>query len=133
MSDPRKAAELLVGLDNESREKILKNVAEKDPALAQAIRDSLFLFEDLVKLEARDLQILIRETNALLSTALRSASETTKDVFFKNMSTRAAETLREEIAASPPRRLSEVEKAQKDIVDAAHRLAEQGKIQLPFK
>lgn len=124
-----RAAEILNMADSSIEAKIMEELGEKAPDLAQQIQDKMFVFEDLVKLDDRSIQTLLREisTDTLLL-ALRGTDEALKQKIFSNMSRRAAEMLRDDLEAAPPAKLSEVEAMQKEILQVAKRLADAGEI-----
>ncbi len=131
MGGIRHAAEILnfVGQSNETA--IIDNVREYDPDLAQKILDEMFVFENLLDVDDRGIQLLLREIQSdALIIALKGASPELREKVFKNMSQRAAEMLREDLESKGPVRLSEVENEQKEILKVARRLAEEGQIQL---
>jgi flagellar motor switch protein FliG len=131
MGGIRHAAEILnfVGQSNETA--IIDNVREYDPDLAQKILDEMFVFENLLDVDDRGIQLLLREVQSdALIIALKGASPELRDKVFKNMSQRAAEMLREDLESKGPVRLSEVENEQKEILKVARRLADEGQIQL---
>lgn len=122
-------AEILNQMDRTSEELILKNIEEKDPILAEEIRKLMFTFEDLVNVDDRGIQAILKEISTEdLSIALKMASEELKEKIFRNMSSRAVEILKEEMESKGPVRVSDVEKAQMNIVKVARRLEEEGKI-----
>ena len=99
--------------------------------LAQKILDEMFVFENLLDLDDRSIQLLLKEidTNSLV-VALKGTSEALKEKIFKNISKRAADLLREDLEAMGPVRLSDVEGAQQEIVNVAKRLETEGKIMI---
>jgi flagellar motor switch protein FliG len=99
--------------------------------LAQKIIDEMFLFENLLDVDDRGIQLLLKEinTNALM-VALKGSDEKLKEKFLRNMSTRAATLLREDMEASGPIRVSQVESEQKAILQVVRRLADNGEIVL---
>lgn len=122
-------AALLNELKADASDQIL---ATLDEETARKIRQAMFTFENLLQVDKRSMQILLRDLpGEQLCVALRTASETVRAHFFSCMSARAAETLREDLELMPPKRLSEVEAAQRDVVDTALRLGQSGQIQLP--
>jgi flagellar motor switch protein FliG len=122
-------ATLLNDLPAEASEQILASLADET---ARKVRQAMFTFEDLLRLDKRAMATLLRELPGdQLCVALRTASETVRAHFFSCMSTRAAETLREDLELMAPRRLTEVEAAQREVVEAALRLGQSGQIQLP--
>ncbi len=102
------------------------------PEMAEEIRMRMFTFEDLVALDSRALQTVLREVkNDQLTLALKTASEAVREKIFANISSRAAEMIREDIEAMGPVRLSEVESIQQTIVKIALKLEEEGRIVIP--
>jgi flagellar motor switch protein FliG len=113
---------------------IIEEISKSDEALAQQIQDLMLVFTDLLKADDRGMQELLREIPGdKLIIALKAADEALKTKFFKNMSERASETLREDLGAKGPVKLSEVEAAQKEILLTARRLGEEGRMQLGSK
>ena len=109
----------------------LDAVREQDEDLAQKIADQMFTFDDLMKLDDRSVQVLLREVQSdSLIVALKGADPELRERIFKNMSQRAAETLREDLEAKGPVRMSEVEAEQKEILKIVRRLADEGQIVL---
>lgn len=109
---------------NRSTEKtIMQSLEETDPALAEEVRKQMFVFEDIIKLDDRSIQRVLREVDTKdLALAMRGASEEVKNKVFKNMSTRAAQMLREDMEIGGPVRLRTVEDAQQRIVSVIRRL-----------
>lgn len=129
----KSVAEMLNHLDSANRTRILSELEARDPELAEKIKEHLFTFNDLLRIAKRDLQILLREVpHAKLALALRSIDEAFRKGFYANMSETAAKYLKEEIAASPPQRLSDIQNAQAEIVKLAQRLASEAKISIEF-
>lgn len=126
-----KAAEILNMADSSLEAEIMEKLTEMAPDLAQQIQDKMFVFEDLIRLDDRSIQTLLREisTDTLLL-ALRGTDEALRQKIFGNMSRRAAEMLRDDLEAAPPAKLSDVEAAQKEILQVAKRLADAGEIAL---
>jgi len=123
------AAEMLNRVDATRTEKILDELKEEQPDLAEKIEDLMFVFADLVELEDRGLQLLLREVESgTLLLAIKGANEELRDKIFRNMSQRAAEILKDDLEARGPVRVSEVESAQKEVLRIARNLAEQGQI-----
>lgn len=125
------AANILNFMEFTARNSVLAEVTESNAELALTIQDKMFVFEDLATMNESSLQTVLREiqTGQLLL-ALRGASGVLKEKIFANMSKRAADILRDDLEASPPARLSEVELAQKDIMSIVKQLADSGAIQL---
>ncbi len=134
MGGIRTAAEILNFVGTAHETAIIDNVREYDPDLAQKIIDEMFVFENLIDIDDRGIQLLLREVQSeSLILALKGANEAMREKVFKNMSQRAAEMLREDLESKGPVRLSEVEREQKEILKIARRLADEGQIQLGGK
>ena len=128
------AAEILNFVGSAAETAIIDNVREYDADLAQKILDEMFVFENLIDLDDRGFQVLLREIQSdSLIVALKGAPPELREKVFKNMSQRAAEMLREDLDSRGPVRLSEVEAEQKEILKTARRLAEEGQSQLASK
>ncbi len=124
-------ANILNFLENSVSEVVMEEITENNATLAQQIQDKMFVFEDLSSVDNRGIQSLLREVSTdQLLLALRGVDDTLKEKIFSNMSKRAAEMLRDDLDASPPAKLSDVEAAQKDILTIAKRLADSGEITL---
>lgn len=124
-------AEMLNVMDKNTEGAIMSKIEEKDPLLAEEIRKLMFVFEDIVKIDDRGIQTLLKEVpNDKLLLALKTANEEIKNKVLKNISARAAEMLRDDLANMGPSRLSDVESAQQDIVNVARRLEAEGKIMI---
>jgi len=106
-------------------------IREADEEISQQIQDLMFVFENLIDIDDRGIQILLREVpQEQLQKALKGADDQLKDKIFKNMSKRQVEILEEDHEAMGPIRVSEVESAQKEILSVARRLADSGEIVL---
>jgi flagellar motor switch protein FliG len=126
-----KAAADMINLLGPAQATMIEAIQAEDSELGELIKDALFVFENLLKIDDRGMQSILREVQAdTLATALKGADEEIREKIFKNMSKRAAEILRDDIASKGPVRLSEVEQAQKEILGVALRLAEEGTIAL---
>ncbi len=113
---------------------LMSDISRADEALGAQIQDLIFVFDNLLELDDRGMQELLRQvTGDKLMLALKAADEPLKDKVFKNMSQRAAEMLKDDLAARGPVKLSEVEGAQKEILTVARKLAEEGTISLGGK
>jgi flagellar motor switch protein FliG len=122
-------ADMLNVMDKNTEQNIMARVEEKDPQLAEEIRKLMFVFEDIIFIDDRGMQTLLKEVpNDKLVMALKTAPEEIKEKIFKNISKRAADMLREDLGAMGPVRLSDVETAQQEIVNIAKRLEAEGKI-----
>ncbi|MDJ0927112.1 MAG: flagellar motor switch protein FliG [Gammaproteobacteria bacterium] len=131
MGGIRNAAEILNAVEKELGGKIISELDERDPPLSQEIQDSMFVFENLMDVDDRGIQALVREiTSDVLVIALKGAEEELQEKIFKNMSKRAAELLRDDLEAKGPVRISDVEDAQKQIVQTTRRLADDGTIMI---
>ena len=127
----RAAAEILNFLPSAQSSQIVEGMRNQDEQLAQSIMDEMFVFEDLLSLDDRGVQTLLREVQSeSLIIALKGASQELRDKVFKNMSNRAAEMMREDLEAKGPVKLSEVEKEQKEILRAVRRLSDEGQVAL---
>ncbi len=125
------AANILNLVEGSIEAQIMEQVGGADQELAQEIQDNMFVFENLIDVDDRGFQTLLREiASDQLLLALRGADEVLKEKIFKNMSQRASEMLRDDLEAAPPARLSDVEGAQKEILSVARRLADAGEINL---
>src|SRR6185437_6262168 len=122
-------AEMLNVMDKNTETAIMSRIEEKDPILAEEIRKLMFVFEDIVKIDDKGIQALLKEIpNEKLLLALKTAPEEIKEKIFKNISQRAAGMLKEDLANMGPSRLSDVEASQQEIVNTARRLEQEGKI-----
>jgi flagellar motor switch protein FliG len=121
--------EILNSVDRGTEKNILNELEKEQPDLADVVRTSLFVFEDIVTLDKGSVQRLLREVNNEdLVLALKGASEEVVKLIFDNVSKRAGETLKEDIEFLGPVRLSAVEEAQRNIVNTIRRLEETGEI-----
>ncbi|RPH43737.1 MAG: flagellar motor switch protein FliG [Burkholderiales bacterium] len=129
LGGPKVAAEMLNGLGTSLETEVLDSVRESDEDLAQSIQDQMFTFDDVIKLDDRAMQAVLKEVaNDGLVIALKGASPEIRDKFLKNMSQRAAEALREDLESRGPVRVADVEAQQKDILKTVRRLADSGEI-----
>ncbi|MCK9609165.1 MAG: flagellar motor switch protein FliG [Methylomonas sp.] len=125
------AANILNFIESAISEPMMQDINENNADLAQRIQDKMFVFGDLVNVDDRGIQTLLREVSTdQLLLALRGVDGGLRDKIFANMSRRAAEMLRDDLEAAPPARLSEVETAQKDILSIAKRLSDAGELAL---
>lgn len=123
------AANILNLLD--ASEEVMEKITDDDEDLAQELQDMMFVFDNLIDVDDRGIQTLLREVaSEQLLLALRGADERLSEKIFRNMSKRAAEMLRDDLEAAAPVRLSDVEAAQKEILTIARRLADAGEIML---
>jgi len=127
----RNAAEILNILEKDIEEKIIEELDQRDPPLSQEIQDNMFIFDNLLDADDRGIQALVREvTSEILITALKGADEAIQEKIFGNMSKRAAELLRDDLDAKGPLRIADVDEAQKQIVSAARKLVDDGKLMI---
>lgn len=121
-------ADMLNLMDKNSEKNIMARVEEKDPELAEEIRKLMFVFEDVIYVDDRGIQELLKIVdNQKLVIALKTAPDDVKTKLFKNMSNRAATLLREDLEATGPTKVSDVEKAQQEIVQQLKDLEAKGK------
>jgi flagellar motor switch protein FliG len=124
-------ADMFNVMDKQTESSIMSKLEEKDPLLAEEIRKLMFVFEDIIKIDDRGIAVLLKEVpNDKLLLALKTANEDIKNKIFKNLSSRAAEMIKEELANMGPTRLSDVEAAQAEIVNIARRLEAEGRIMI---
>jgi flagellar motor switch protein FliG len=125
------AAEILNFMGGTLEAEIMENVRNYDPELAQKIEDKMFVFENLMDIEDRGIQLILREVQSeSLIIALKAATEELREKIFKNMSKRASEMMREDLEAKGPVKLSEVESNQKEILKIVRRLADEGQVSI---
>jgi flagellar motor switch protein FliG len=123
------AAKMINQVDRHTERNVFGALEENDAELAERIRSLLFVFEDIITLGDRELQMVIREADqSIMALALRGAPNELREKILSNMSERGAETLREELDLMPPKRRREVEEAQSEIVAIVRRLEEVGEI-----
>ena len=128
------AAEILNFMGGTLEAEMMENVRSYDPELAQKIEDKMFVFENLLDIDDRGIQLVLREVQSeSLIIALKGTSEELREKIFKNMSKRASEMMREDLEAKGPVKLSEVEANQKEILKIVRRLADEGQIALGSK
>ncbi|MCW9079021.1 MAG: flagellar motor switch protein FliG [Gammaproteobacteria bacterium] len=127
----KKAADILNFVDGMIESKVIEQISESDDELSQQIQDNMFVFENLIDIDDRGMQTLLREVSSdQLLLALRGAPEPLREKIFGNMSSRAAEMLKDDLEAAPPAKLSDVEASQKEILTVARRLSDAGEINL---
>lgn len=125
------AADILNFVEGSVEASIMEQIKESEPDLGQNIEDLMFVFENLIDVDDRGFQTLMREISTDdLMLALKGADEGLKEKFFNNMSQRAAEMMRDDLEASGPVRVSDVETAQKTILSAARSLSDKGELML---
>ncbi|MEI6413047.1 MAG: flagellar motor switch protein FliG [Pseudomonadota bacterium] len=131
MGGVKVAANILNLVEGSAQSAIMEQILELDQDIGQQIQDNMFVFDNLIDVDDRGIQSLLREVATdQLMLALRGADDGLKEKIFKNMSRRAAEMLRDDLSAAPPAKLSDVETAQKAILQVARRLADSGEISL---
>jgi len=122
---------ILNNVDRGTEKKIMEYLSKADSKTASAIKEMMFVFEDMLNLDDRTIQVILRDVpQDDLRLALKGATEAVKEIFFHNMSQRAAETLKEDLEASGPVRLRDVEAAQGRIASIARALDEAGEISI---
>lgn len=126
---PKSAADILNFVDRTNEERILTEIEEMYPDLAEQIRNLMFTFEDVKKIDDRGIQAVLKEVpRDQLVMALKTASPDLRDLLFRNVSQRAAQMIQEDLEAMGPVKLKDVEKAQQGIIDIVRRLEAEGKI-----
>ena len=131
MGGPEKAAEILSHAGRELEDELLTEIEDENAALAEEIRKYLFTFEDFLKVDDFAIQTILREISTDdLKLALKGAPPELREKFFRNMSKRAADLIKEELEMMGPVRITEVEKAQMNIIRVAKKLEQEGKIVL---
>ncbi|KGK41685.1 flagellar motor switch protein FliG [Nitrincola sp. A-D6] len=127
----KSAANIMNFIDTQIEAELMDAIKETDEGLANQISDLMFVFDNLLDVEDRGIQVILREIQTdQLVVALKGADSQLQEKIFKNMSKRAAELLRDDLEAKGPVRVSEVESAQKEILNVARRLADEGEITL---
>ena len=122
-------AEILNAVDRATEEEVMAEIEEESASIAEEIRNLMFVFEDVKDLEDRSVRELLKEiSNEDLTMALRGAGEDLRTLFFKNMSERAGNMIREELEYMGPTKLSDVEAAQQNIVKIVRRLEAESKL-----
>ncbi|MDZ7869413.1 flagellar motor switch protein FliG [Rheinheimera texasensis] len=131
MGGLKAAADIMNYLDTNVEGQLMDSIREHDEEMAQQIQDLMFVFENLLEVDDRAIQAILREVQQdVLMKALKGADDNLKEKILKNMSKRAAEMLADDLEAMGPVRVSEVETAQKEILSTARRLADAGEIML---
>ena len=122
-------AEILNNMDRETESDILEEIEENKPDLAEEIRKLMFIFDDIVMIDDRGMQAILKEVSKEdLALSMKKADNEVQEKFLKNMSERAATMLKEDLEVMGPVKLSDVEKAQQSIIKVAKRLESSGKI-----
>jgi flagellar motor switch protein FliG len=126
------SAAIVNEMSSEAGDELLGKVAERDETIASRIREALFTFEDLLRIASRELGNLMRAVQSeTLITALQTATSELRDHLLGALSQRAAATLRDDLSTASPKRLSEVEAAQREVFEAAMKLGGEGKLTMP--
>jgi flagellar motor switch protein FliG len=134
MGGVRAAAEILNFLSGENEQSVMANLKNYDSDMAQKIMDEMFVFDNIMDIDDRGIQTILREVQSeSLIIALKGSGQDLREKIFKNMSQRAAEMMREDLESKGPVRLSEVEAQQKEILQIVRRLADEGQIMLGAK
>lgn len=127
----KNTAEIMNFIDSSLEQDLMEKIREVDESLSDQISDLMFVFDNLIDVEDRGIQAILREVNTdVLVVALKGADTNLQEKIFRNMSKRAADLLRDDLEAKGPVRVSEVEEAQKEILGVARRLADDGEIML---
>lgn len=130
----RAAAEILNFFSGDRETSVMENLKSYDADMAQKIMDEMFVFDNIADIDDRGIQTILREVQSeSLIVALKGTTQEMRDKIFKNMSSRAAEMMREDLESKGPVRLSEVEAQQKEILQIVRRLADEGQIILGAK
>jgi flagellar motor switch protein FliG len=131
MGGLKSAANIMNYLDTNIEAQLMEAIREQDEEMSQQIQDLMFVFDNLIDVDDRGIQAILREVQQeTLMQAIKGADSDLKDKITKNMSKRAAEMLLDDIEAMGPVRLSEVETAQKEVLSIARRLADAGEVVL---
>jgi len=131
---PKVAADILSRMKPAVQARLQKAIEAVDPAIAQKIADNIIRFDSIIELNTKGLQVLLKEIpHQDLVLSLKTASQTVKDILFNNMSERKQTMVREDLAALPPTRLSEIEQAQRRIVMKMDELRTSGAIRTDSK
>ena len=125
------AADILNAMEGSREAELMSAIRSQDETLGEKIEDLMFVFEDLVELDDRGMQVLLREVpSATLVTALKGAEPEIREKIFANMSKRAADMMRDDLEVKGPVRLSEVDAAQKEVLGIARKLSDAGQLSL---
>lgn len=125
-------AEVFNNFDRAHEAKFMEMLENQDAESAQRIRDLMFTFDDLAKLDNAGIQVILRQADKdKLAVALKGANDAIRELFFKNMSERAAKIMREDMESRGPVRMKEVDEAQMNVVTLAKSLADAGEIKIP--
>lgn len=134
MGGVKVAAEIMNFMNGETESVVLEGLKNYDDEMAQKIMDEMFVFDNIMEIDDKGIQVLLREVQSeTLIVALKGTTAEMREKFFKNMSSRAAEMMREDLESKGPVKLSEVEAQQKQILQIIRRLADEGQIILGGK
>src|SRR5450830_281166 len=134
MGGVKTAADIMNYMSGENESSVIEGLKNYDEDMAQKILDEMFVFDNILDIDDKGIQVMLREVQSeTLIVALKGATVEIRDKIFKNMSTRAAEMMREDLETKGPVRLSEVEAQQKQILQIVRRLADEGQIMLGGK
>jgi flagellar motor switch protein FliG len=134
MGGVKSVADVINYLDNQTETMVLEGIREADEELCDEIQDQMFVFDNLLDMDNRSIQTLLRECSQdKLLIALRGGEETIREKIFGNMSKRAADLMRDDLEALGPVKVSDVEASQREILNTAKRLADSGEITLGAK
>lgn len=134
MGGVKVAAEIMNFMNGETESVVLEGLKNYDDEMAQKIMDEMFVFDNIMDIDDKGIQVLLREVQSeTLIVALKGTTAEMREKFFKNMSSRAAEMMREDLESKGPVKLSEVEAQQKQILQIIRRLADEGQIILGGK
>ena len=130
----RAAAEIMNFMNGENEASMMEGIKAYDADMAQKIMDEMFIFDDIIQVDDKGIQTILREVQSeSLIIALKGATEEIREKIFKNMSSRAAEMMKEDLETKGPIKLSEVEAQQKQILQIVRRLADEGQLMLGGK
>lgn len=128
------AAEIMNFMSGDNEASVMEGLKSYDEEMAQKIMDQMFVFDNIMELDDKGIQVMLKEVQSeMLIVALKGTTQEMKDKIFKNMSSRAAEMMKEDLESKGPVKLSEVEAQQKAILQIVRRLADEGQIMLAGK
>ena len=130
----RAAAEIMNFMNGDNESSVMNGLKEYDEDMAQKIMDEMFVFDDIIEIDDKGIQLLLKEVESeILIVALKGTTEAMRDKIFKNMSSRASEMLKDDLETKGPVKLSEVEAQQKQILQIVRRLSDEGQLMLGGK
>jgi flagellar motor switch protein FliG len=125
------AADIINFMSGDNETVVMEGLKSYDDEMAQKIMDEMFVFDDIIDIEDKAIQVILKEVQSdMLIIALKGTTEQMREKIFNNMSSRAAEMMKEDLEAKGPVKLSEVEAQQRKILQIVRRLADEGEIQL---